>query len=188
MKKYLSFFICISIVLFSFLLVSCEKKDKLSLNNKEKIENLQLPNEKENFVDIQLYFDASKDGTTEEIAVEERLINKEELIGEFIVQELIKGPSVKSELKPILPKETRLLSFSISDGIACINFGKEVKIAMTQVKEKACLTGLVSSLTKLPSVDKIQILIENKNVDTLGGNYDISTPFEKNDIDVRIIE
>jgi len=188
MNKKLVALICILTILLSAMLVSCKNKDKISLNNKEKLENLQFKNEKDGYVGIELYFDASKDGKKEKTALEERLIDKQELLGEIIIQELIKGPSVKSELKPILPKETRLLSFSINDGIASINLSKEAKVHMTSVKEKACLESIASSLGVLKNINKIQILVENKGIDTLGGNYDISTPFSKDEIDIRKIK
>jgi len=35
----------------------------------------------------------------------------------------------------------------------------------------------------LPSIEKVKILIENKDVDTLGGNFDISKPLGRIDID-----
>lgn len=182
MKKVTIILISIILIIPNLIFLGCGNEDKFAATDKERIENLKLPEEKENLVGIELYFDASKDGKTEKIGKEERLIDKEELLGELIVQELIKGPSVKSELRPILPNETRLLSFSIKDGIAIINFSKEAKINMPEIKEKACLIGISRSLTQLPSVEKVQILVENKNVDSLGGNYDISSPFSRDEI------
>jgi len=175
----------IKILLFSMLVVStvtifgCEKKDENSVTNKEKLENLKLPLEKDGFIQLGIYFDGTKDGATVQVVKDERIINKEELIGETIMQELIKGPTVKSELKPILPKETRLLSFSIKDNIAYVNLSKEAKIAMSRVKEKSCLEAIAASLTQLPSVKKVKMTLENKDIDTIGGNFDVSKPFTK---------
>lgn len=179
MKKVMKLLLCSMLVISTVAFSGCEKKDQKSVTNKEKLENLKLPLEKDDFIQFGIYFDGSRDGTTVEVVKDERLINKEELIGETIMQELIKGPTIKSELKPILPKETRLLSFSIKDNIAYVNLSKEAKISMLAAKEKSCLEGIVASLTQLPSVEKIKITIENKNVDTLGGNFDISKPFAK---------
>ncbi|SHH96067.1 Sporulation and spore germination [Clostridium collagenovorans DSM 3089] len=188
MKKLTTILLMVTMVMTLLMLTACNKDDKGSINTKEKIENLKLPMEKEDLVDMNLYFDASKDGSKEELGKEERLANKEEFLGQLIIQELIKGPSVKSELQPILPKDTRLVSFSIKDGIANINFSKEAKVEMTKSKENACLKGISKSLSQLPGIEKVQILIESKNVDTLGGNYDISTPFDSKAIDSRLIK
>jgi spore germination protein GerM len=163
-------------------MTGCEKTDRTSLNNKEKIKNLQLPQEKDQYIDIDVYFDASKDEKKIEVAKEEVLINKEELIGQVIMDQLIKGPGIKSELAPILPKETRLLSLSIKEGVAIINLSKEATVSMSRGKEEACLRSIVSSLTQLSSISKVMILIENKNVEILGGNFDISKPFGKDEL------
>ncbi len=182
MKKTIKILLCSMLVVSSVTFLGCEKKDNKSVTNKEKLENLKLPLEKDGFIQLDIYFDATKDGSTNQVVKDERIINKEELIGETIMQELIKGPTVKSELKPILPKETRLLSFSIKDTIAYVNLSKEAKKNMSVVKEKSCLQGIAASLTQLPSVKKVKITMDNNDIDTIGGNFDISKPFSKDEI------
>ncbi|MGH4119045.1 GerMN domain-containing protein [Clostridium sp.] len=182
MKRKVKILLCSLLLVSTVSFFGCEKKDAKSVANKEKLENLKLPLEKEDLVEFGLYFDGSKDDTTVEIIKDVRLINKEELIGETIMQELIKGPTAKSELKPILSKKTRLLSFSIKDGIAHVNLSKEAKISMSETKERICLESIEASLTQLPSVERVKITMENKNADTLGGNFDISKPFNKSEI------
>ena len=182
MKKVIKILLCSLLVISTVAFFGCEKKDSKSVTNKEKLENLKLPLEKDGFIQLGIFFDGSKDSTNVQVVKDERIINKEELIGETIMQELIKGPTVKSELKPILSKETRLLSFSIKDNIAYVNLSKEAKIKMSEVKEKSCLEGIVASLTQLPSVEKVKITMENKDIDTIGGNFDISKPFSKGEL------
>jgi spore germination protein GerM len=166
-------------ILGSTMLTGCSNKDKISKNNKEKIENIQMPLDKDNFIDLAIYFDSSKQEGKAGIKMEESLINKEELIGEVIVNKLIKGPSIKSQLDAILPSDTRLLSFSIKDGIAIVNLSKEAVVPMTETKEEACLKSIAASLTQLPSVNEVKLLIESQDVDTLGGNFNISDKFNK---------
>ncbi|MBU3190150.1 GerMN domain-containing protein [Clostridium bowmanii] len=182
MKKAIKILLCSLLIISTVSFFGCEKKDQKSVTNKEKLENLTLPLEKDDFIQVGIYFDGTKDGSNAQVVKEERIINKEELIGEIIMQELIKGPSIKSGLKPILSKETRLLSFSIKDSIAYVNLSKEAKITMSVAKEKSCLEGIATSLTQLPSVEKVKITMENKDVDTLGGNFNISKPFNKGEI------
>lgn len=173
-----------SILLLSILVTAgCDKKDVVSATNKEKIENLKLPQAKDSNVNLSLYFDSSQDDKKAEIAKEVRLLEKDELVGELIMQELIKGPSIESKLSPILPKDTRLLSFSIKDSIAYVNLSNDVKVPMSKTKEEACLKSIAASLTQLSSIKKIKILIQNKDADTLGGSYNIAKPFGKDDID-----
>lgn len=183
MKKWVVICVCSLMIVFTMTLSGCEKKDKLSMQNKEKIEKIALPNSTDDIIDLELYFDSSKDNKKLEIAKEERLIKKDELLGELIVHELIKGPTVNSKLRPVLPKETRLLSFSIKDKIAYVNLSKEAVIRMSFNKEEACVRSIVWSLTSLPSIEKVKILIENKDTKTLSGNFDISKPLGRTDID-----
>jgi germination protein M len=182
MKKVLLLLICSTLISSTMMMTACEKKDRTNIKDKEKVKNLQLPNEKGEFIDIDIYFDNSKNEKKVEIAMEEVLINKEELVGQLIVDQLIKGPSLKSSLKPVLPKETRLLSFSIKDNVAIVNLSIEAVVSMSKGKEEACLNSIAASLTQLSSVSKVVILIENKNVETLGGNFDISIPFGRDEL------
>lgn len=184
MKRIIKMSTCVILVASSLLFSACENKDKMSLKGKEKEENIKLQKEKDNYMNVGLYFDGSKDGKKSEISKEERLLNKDEVIGELIIQELIKGPAVRSELKPIIPKGTRLISFSINDKIATANFSKEIQVPMTAQKEETCLKAIASSLSEISSIDKVRIQVENKNIDSLGGNFSIAEPFSKGEINL----
>ena len=181
MKKVIIAILTLS-TLFSF--TGCQQKDKLSANNKDKIKQITFPNEKNQTIDLDIYFDSSKNDKSS-VAIEERLIQKEALLGELIMSELIKGPSRSGELKPVLPVKTRLLGFSIKDGIAYVDLSEDAATTMTAIKEEACLRSIVYSLTQLPSITKVKILINHKDATVLGGNYDISKPFGKDDISGR---
>jgi germination protein M len=182
MKKVFRLFVCGTLIASSTAFAACEKKDKLSINNNGKIKNLQLPMEKDQYIGLDVYFDASKSENKVEIVKDELLIKKEELIGELLMNRLIKGPSIESKLSAVLPKDTRLISFSIKDNIAVVNLSKEAQVKMSRGKEEACLRSIAATLTQLTSVSKVKILIDNKDVEILGGNFDISKPFGKDDI------
>ncbi|GAA0726203.1 GerMN domain-containing protein [Clostridium malenominatum] len=183
MKKIINIILCSTLIFSSTTLIACEKRDKLSTQNKEKIEKLNLTNAKEDTVELQLFFDASKNSKKPEIAIEERLIKSNELLGEVIILEIIKGPTVNSNLKPILPRETRLISFSINEKIAYVNLSKEAITKMSSSKEEASLRSIIWSLTTIPSIEKVKILVDNNDAITLGGNYDISKPLGRGDIE-----
>lgn len=187
MKKKLSVLLSMMLVFSTVAFTACEKKDKLSSDEIEKIENIKLPQGKDKYVYLDVYFRSSKDEKNADIVKQEKLIEKEQMVGKLIMQELINGPAIKSNLVPVLPKKTRLLAFSIKDGIAYVNLSKEVNIDMTSVQEIACLKSIAKSLTQLPSINKIQMQVENHNIKSLGGNYDISKPFGEDEIDDRKI-
>jgi len=182
MKRLFKLLLAIVIVTTLITLIGCGKQDKPIVKSNEKIKNLKLVNSDEDWINIEVYFDGSVDEKKAEVMKEERVIKEEELLGEVIMQELIKGPSIKSQLKPIFPKEAKLLSFSIKDKIAYVNLSSDVNYNMTIAREEACLRSIVLSLTQLKSVEKVKIVVENKNIGTLGGNFNIEKPFDINDI------
>ncbi|ACA46019.1 GerMN domain-containing protein [Clostridium botulinum] len=182
MKKSIKLAFCSSLIISSVFFISCEKKDSISINNKDKIKNITLHNEKNNLVDLNLYFDSTNNANNAEITKEERIIKKDELIGQFIIGELIKGPSVNNSLKPIFPKETRLLSFSIKNNIAYVNLSNEAYYSMTADKEEAYLKSIIWSLTELPSIKKVKLFIENKDISSLSKNFKFTEPIGRDDI------
>ncbi|MHB9942708.1 sporulation/spore germination protein [Clostridium sporogenes] len=182
MKKSIKLAFCSSLIISSVFFISCEKKDSISINNKDKIKNITLHNEKNNLVDLNLYFDSTNSSNNAEITKEERIIKKDELLGQFIIGELIKGPSVNNSLKPIFPKETRLLSFSIKNNIAYVNLSSEAYYSMTANKEEAYLKSIIWSLTELPSIKKVKLFIENKDMSSLSKNFKFDEPIGRDDI------
>ncbi|EPY2272686.1 GerMN domain-containing protein [Clostridium sporogenes] len=182
MKKSIKLAFCSSLIISSVFFISCEKKDSISINNKDKIKNITLHNEKNNLVDLNLYFDSTNSSNNAEITKEERIIKKDELLGQFIIGELIKGPSVNNSLKPIFPKETRLLSFSIKNNIAYVNLSSEAYYSMTADKEEAYLKSIIWSLTELPSIKKVKLFIENKDISSLSKNFKFDEPIGRDDI------
>ncbi|APF27028.1 sporulation/spore germination protein [Clostridium sporogenes] len=182
MKKSIKLAFCSSLIISSVFFISCEKKDSISINNKDKIKNITLHNEKNNLVDLNLYFDSTNSSNNAEITKEERIIKKDELLGQFIIGELIKGPSVNNSLKPIFPKETRLLSFSIKNNIAYVNLSSEAYYSMTADKEEAYLKSIIWSLTELPSIKKVKLFIENKDMSSLSKNFKFDDPIGRDDI------
>lgn len=174
--------IILAMTSLALMLTACGNKDTVSVKSTEKLKTLKMADSQDEWINMNVYFDGSTDANEVKVMKEERIIQREELLGEIIMQELIKGPAVASELKPIFHKDTKLLSFSIKDGIAYINLSDAARYDMTEAKEEACLRSIALSLTELPSVNKIKLLIDNRNVETLGGNFDISKAFSNDDI------
>ncbi|MDU4951193.1 MAG: GerMN domain-containing protein [Clostridium cadaveris] len=187
MKNILKKTLFLTMTIISLTLMGCNKADKVSINNKDKIKNMKLLNEENNLLDLELYFDDSTDESKAKIGMEELVMDKEEVVGETLVNSLIAGPSLNSKLKPILPKDTRLLSFSIKDDIAVVNLNSQAIIKMSVTKEEACIKGIVNTLCQLPKVNKVKFLIENKDIETIGGNYNTMEPIGKDDI-LKIID
>lgn len=182
MKKAFGLFISSMVVFSALNLTGCERKDNISLNTKEKEKQIALSKEKENTLDLNIYFDSSKDINNPEISKEERVMKRDEILGETIINEIIKGPSVKSNLKSVFPKETRLLSLSIKNNIAYVNLSKEADIGMTPFKAETLIKSIVWSLTQIPSVQKVKLSVENNDVNIFGGYFNLSKPIGKDDL------
>ena len=52
---------------------------------------------------------------------------------------------------------------------------------MSATKEQATLEGIIATITQIPNINKINILVDNQMVDSLG-NFYIKKPFGKEDI------
>ncbi|MGG5463310.1 GerMN domain-containing protein [Clostridium sp. B9] len=172
----------ILLILSALLLVSCGKigEDKLAASNNERVKT--IANDLIGDIDLSLYFDGTKDEAYPKIEEQKIPVNGEEIVGQYLIQALIQGPSQKGSLAPILPKDTKLLSFDIKDDIAIINLSKEAVVNMSVAKEQAALEGITATITQIPNIKKVNILIENQMINSLGGNFDVSKPFTMQEI------
>ena len=78
----------------------------------------------------------------------------------------------------LIPIGTKLLGLEVRRGIAYVSFSRELKDNFTggSTNEALLVNAIIHTLTQFKDVDKVQILIEGKKVDTLGGHLDISRP------------
>ena len=182
MKRSSILLLCTFIILPILFISGCEKKNQASIYSTQKLKKIALPLSKDDSVDLNLYFNSSNTSSKVSLEKEVRVIPKEEVIGEILIQELLKGPYIQGDLKPILPKETKLLSFSIKDKIAYVNLSKDASFAMTPAQEETALRSITTTLTQISTIKKVKILINNKDVNSLGGNYIITKPIGKDDI------
>ncbi|SHJ86768.1 Sporulation and spore germination [Hathewaya proteolytica DSM 3090] len=176
MKKALAIISLIAITSLYFIGCSTDKSSKVS-NGKYYLQKSAKSEEEP--LKLELYFDSSTSTGGVSVGKEERLLDRQEVIGELIVGELLKGPSVKSNLKAVFPKDVKLISFSIKEKMAIVNFSPEIQSNMEPLKEEICLKAISASLSQLSGIDKILIQVDSKSIKTIGGNYDISKPILK---------
>ncbi len=101
-------------------------------------------------------------------------------LAQAVIGELIKGPGDPT-LKPTFPKEARVLSVQTRDGVTYVNFNKETQTRHSggSAGEAMTLGSLVLTLTELPGVQRVQVLVEGQKQDTLAGHWDITQPLER---------
>ncbi|MGI6557457.1 MAG: GerMN domain-containing protein [Limnochordia bacterium] len=131
--------------------------------------------------DVTVYFVFS--GKTEfSLAPELRRVVGENLPLEAL-QELAKGPSEGSRLNRSLPEGTRVLGLEVKDGIAYANFSREI---MENFNWGSSLEGLMvaaiaNTLTEFPQIQGVLVLVEGKQVETLGGHLSAKEIFRRNE-------
>ncbi len=114
-----------------------------------------------------------------------------ELIDEVIENLKIDSPNsshVPNNFKKILPKNTKVISKDLNDGLLKINFSKELLNVSKEMEEKL-IESLIYSLTEIKDVQKIMIFIEGEVLKelphskktlptTLDRNYGINKIYE----------
>lgn len=87
-----------------------------------------------------------------------------------VMQELIKGPKDEYS-KPIIPDGTTLLSIQAKDNTAYVNFSKNYITGnnISSNTAKCMVAGLVNTLTGLPDINSVQILVEGNKLSSMYG-------------------
>ncbi len=114
------------------------------------------------------------------ITIEEEA--NDEVRATSILKELIAGPRNK-ELNATIPAETKILSVKINEGVASADFSTELQSKHWggSSGEGMTLNSIANTLTELDSIDKVQLLIEGKKVESLVGHWDTTVPLERNE-------
>lgn len=176
MKKRTIYFLMASLVTLTISMNGC------SLNTKDKLRGEKLSEDKGDMIEFNLYYNASSDDNNSAVSEEKRSINKDEVIGRIIIEELIKGPSANGNLINPLPKDAKLLSFTIKDniGYVSLDLGTE-EIKMTPAKEIAALKAILMALSQISSINQVKISIPKTNQQTFAGIIDITKPINISD-------
>lgn len=95
-----------------------------------------------------------------------------------VVQELVRGSD--SELISPLPEGTRVLDVLVTDhGVAIVDLSREASEGHLGGSAAELLTvyAVVNSITtNFPAIRRVQLLIDDRTVDTLAGHVDLSRP------------
>ena len=140
------------------------------------------PNPSKRTVEVTLYF---SDDQAMEVLPEKRTVELTEdeaqmPVEKIAVLELLKGPK-DANLRKTLPPEAELLSIRVKDGVAILDFSQEFQTKHWggSAGETMTIDSLVYTLTEIEGIDKVQVLIEGKAIESLAGHYDWSEPFSK---------
>jgi spore germination protein GerM len=117
------------------------------------------------------------------LQIEERRILKRNVqiaIAEATIEEYLKGPA--GVTSPIIPKETKLLSlYKGVDKILYVDLSEEFrrKFQGDIIAEFLLLKGLYESIiSNVEDVQDVKVLIEGREVETLGGHFYLLYPLK----------
>jgi len=113
---------------------------------------------------------------------EERFVVKgNKKLEEVVIDELIQGPK-NPDLYQTVPKEAKLISLEVEDGVAYVNFSQEFQTKHWggSTGEFMTLYSNTNSLAELPEIDKVQFLLEGKKQDAILEHVDTTEPLAPN--------
>lgn len=130
--------------------------------------NLETEEYRSELREVELYF-AAADGVS--LVPEKRTIKitDQQPIEQYIINELIKGPTDK-KLKSVLSDKTVLVSADLDENICYLNFKSDfLKINEgNSEREKLVIYSIVNSLTELKTISRVQFYMDGKRVENFG--------------------
>jgi len=128
----------------------------------------------EEMVEVNLYF---SDSQAMYLEPEKRKISQTPSLAKQAVVELIKGPE-NSELYPTIPQGTQVNELYIADDIVYIDLSEEIFENHPGGSSGELMTvySIVNTLTEIPPIKGVQILVGGNEKNSLVGHIDISMP------------
>ena len=128
----------------------------------------------EEMVEVNLYF---SDSQAMYLVPEKRKIPQTPSLARQVVVELIKGPE-NSDLYPTIPEGTQINEVYIADDIVYIDLSEEIFKNHPGGSSGELMTvySVVNTLTEIPPIRGVQILVEGNETKSLAGHIDISMP------------
>lgn len=138
----------------------------------EKPPEQQLP-----AISLTLYF-SDQDAT--ELRAERRNVPHTNDPARTAMEELLAGARTPG-LVSLIPAGTKLKSFSVQQGIAYVDLSGDILNTPNRgsTSENLIIASIVNTLTEFPNIEKVQLLIEGKEQETLYGHMDLSQPFTR---------
>jgi len=98
------------------------------------------------------------------------------------LEELLRGEVPRGCDRP-RPRGTALLGVRAEDGLVIADFSEQLVSGFQggSDNEGVAVYAIVNTLTSLPGVKRVQLLVEGERVDTIGGHLDTSGPLSHDD-------
>ena len=126
---------------------------------------------------LTLYF-ADEEGTKLVPETREMFYDMNTSKERLIIDELMKGPT-NTKLKATIPNDTKVISVTVNEGICYVNFDEGFLNALPDVLDSITIYSIVDSLSELPNISRVQILVNGKS-DKNYNSISLGTSVERN--------
>ena len=132
---------------------------------------------KAQLVNIKVYY--PDENATGLVAVE-KIIKDTDNKYQAAVEALMAGTEKKG-LANVFPKKAKLLQVTVSGKVAKVDFSRELQKNFVggSTGEEMLVGSVVNTLTEFPEIQKVQILVDGQEVETLSGHMDLSQPLPR---------
>jgi len=126
--------------------------------------------------EVTLYFGSSSDYKTYLTAEKRSILKFSEMENlekaNAILLELIKGPEQNSTCSPTIPTGTLIRDIKLDNDVISVNFSRELVENHWggTMGENVTIYSIVNSLTELSFINKVKILVDDKELDTIAGH------------------
>ncbi|MEJ5186972.1 MAG: GerMN domain-containing protein [Candidatus Geothermincolales bacterium] len=123
--------------------------------------------------EVNLYFGVEKNGKLY-LKAEKRKVTYQGDLYAAVMRELVRGPSSASGLRPVLPRTTRVLGTRLEEGVLFVDLSKEALLDSPSLGtgaegEALALASLANTMTELPGVNRVKLLVEGKDKGMVDG-------------------
>lgn len=110
--------------------------------------------------------------------------NSNTSLEKVVLEQLVEGPS-NSKMTGTLPKELKILSVAVRDGVCYVNLDETFLSGTYQVQPKVAIMSIVNSIIDSGSVSQVQISVNGSGDQVFQGSIPLDRPFS---MDLDIVE
>ena len=100
-------------------------------------------------------------------------------VEKVVVEQLIAGP-MEEGAYPTIPKDTKVMSVTTKDGVCYVNLDTGFTVQGHNVLGPVTIYSIVNSLTEVPGIHSVQILVNGETSINYKDNISLETTFQKN--------
>jgi len=97
--------------------------------------------------------------------------------------EILAAGTKNANLVSVMPVGTKLRHISIKNNIAYVDFNEKLIKNNTggSAAERLLVAAIINTLTEFHDVEKVRIMVDGKNIDTISGHMDLSEPLSRSE-------